>query len=93
MPYPGIWLTAYRSMGDVVCGVFFTGAKSEARAVLERLNEEREEILAELPEGSDTRRSSGELGFASNNECREWLACQLNHFVNAFRPQLKAMAK
>ena len=33
------------------------------------------------------------FGFASNNECREWLACQLNHFVNAFRPQLKAMAK
>ena len=102
MPYPGIWLTAYRSMGDGVCGVFFTGAKSEARAVLERLNEEREEILAELPEGSDTRRSSGELGFASyaqlsdfasDDECREWLAQQLNQFVNALRPRLKAMGK
>lgn len=102
MPYPGIWLTAYRSMGDGVCGVFFTGAKSEASQVLERLNEEREQILAELPEGSDTRRSSGELGFASyaqlsdfasDDECREWLAQQLNHFVNALRPRLKAMTR
>ena len=102
MPYPGIWLTAYRSMGDGVCGVFFTGAKSEARQVLECLNEEREQILAELPEGSDTRRSSGELGFASyaqlsdfasDDECREWLAQQLNQFVNALRPRVKALLK
>ena len=26
LPYPGIWLTAFRSMTDGVCGVFFTGA-------------------------------------------------------------------
>ncbi len=100
MPYPGIWLTAYRSMGDGVCGVFFTGAKSEARQVLDRLNEEREQILAELPEGADNRRSSGQPGyasyarlsdFASDDECREWLAQQLNQFVNALRPRLKAM--
>lgn len=102
MPYPGIWLTAFRSMGDGVCGVFFTGAKSEVKQILDRFNEEREQILAELPEGIDNRRSNGELGFASyaqlsdfssDEECRRWLACQLNHFVNTFRPRLKAMAR
>ncbi|MFY0992125.1 hypothetical protein [Halomonas sp. C05BenzN] len=31
--------------------------------------------------------------FESDDECREWLAQQLNHFVNAFRPRLKAMAR
>ncbi|MFC2991630.1 hypothetical protein [Halomonas tibetensis] len=100
LPYPGVWLTAFRSMGEGVCGVFFTGAKSEARQVLDRLNEEREQILAELPEGADNRRSSGQPGFAiyaqfsdfaSDDECREWLAQQLNQFVNALRPRLKAM--
>ena len=102
LPYPGVWLTAFRSMGDGICGVFFTGAKTEAQQVLDRLNEAREQILAELPEGTDNRRSSGQLGyasyaqlsdFASDDECREWLAQQLNHFVNVFRPRLKAMAK
>ncbi|MBS9405556.1 hypothetical protein KG088_18325 [Halomonas sp. TRM85114] len=31
--------------------------------------------------------------FATDDECRDWLAQQLNHFVNAFRPRLKALAR
>ena len=104
LPYPGIWLTAFRSMGEGVCGIFLTGRKAELPQVLDRLNVEREQILAELPGGSGERSqldpdrrgfaSYARLGdFTSDDECRAWLALQLNHFVNAFRPRLKAMAK
>jgi hypothetical protein len=104
LPYPGVWLTAFRFMGEGVCGVFLTGKKSELPEVLNRLNEDREQILAELPGGSGERSQldPDHLGFASyarlddfatDDECREWLAQQLNHFVNAFRPRLKAIAK
>lgn len=31
--------------------------------------------------------------FASDNVCRERLGQELNHFVNAFRPRLKAMGR
>lgn len=104
LPYPGIWLTAFRSMGEGVCGVFLTGRKAELPQVLDQLNVEREQILAELPGGSGERSqldpdrpgfaSYARLGdFTSDDECRAWLAQQLNHFVNAFRPRLKAMAR
>ncbi|MGM0692754.1 MAG: hypothetical protein ACQEUN_05015 [Pseudomonadota bacterium] len=104
LPYPGIWLTAFRSMGEGVCGIFLTGRKAELPQVLDRLNGEREQILAELHGGSGERSqldpdrpgfaSYARLGdFTSDDECRAWLAKQLNHVVNAFRPRLKAIAK
>lgn len=55
LPYPGTWLTAFRSMGEGACGVFLTGRKAELPLVLDRLNEEREQIMAELPGGSGER--------------------------------------
>jgi len=104
LPYSGIWLTAFRSMSQGVCGVFLTGRKAELPQVLDRLNEQREQVLDELPGGTHERLQGNpeQLGFASyarlddftnDEECRDWLVQQLNHFVNAFRPRLKAMAK
>ncbi|WP_019593001.1 hypothetical protein [Thioalkalivibrio sp. ALM2T] len=104
LPYPGVWLTAFRYMADGICGVFLAGKKSEMAQVLDRLNEEREEILGELPNGTDYRygddpthpgfASYARLAdFASDDACREWLGQELNCFVNAFRPRLKAMAR
>ncbi|WP_218938145.1 hypothetical protein [Billgrantia lactosivorans] len=104
MPYPGIWLTAYRYMTDGICGIFLTGKKNELPRVLDTLNEERDQILIELPNVTSERyqNNSDRLGFASyaqlddfatDDECRAWLAQQLNKFVNAFRPRLKAMAR
>lgn len=104
LPHPGLWLTAYRSMGEDICGVFLAGKKSELPEILDTLNEERAQILAELPGGTQERLQDDpeRLGFAcyarlgeftNDNECRAWLAQQLNHFVNAFRPRLKAMVK
>ena len=103
MPYPGVWLTAFRTMGEGVCGVFLAGKDAELSPVLIRLNEGREQILSELPGGSSERSrldpdqpgfaSYARLDdFASDEQCRDWLAQQLNHFVNVFRPRLKAMA-
>lgn len=102
LPYQGIWITAYRSMGEGMCGVFLAGKKSELPGVLDTLNEERAQILDELPGGTHERLQSDpvRLGFASyarlgdfdsDDECRAWLAEQLNCFVNAFRPRLKAL--
>ncbi|MDT8880911.1 hypothetical protein RSO68_15695 [Halomonas saccharevitans] len=104
LPYPGIWITAFRSMGEGGCGVFLTGKKSEIPQVLDALNEEREQILGELPHGTNERQqhdpdrpgfaSYARLSeFATDDDCRNWLAQQLNHFVNAFRPRLKAMIR
>ncbi len=104
LPYTGIWITAFRSRTEGVCGVFLTGKKSKLPPVLDALNDEREQILAELPGGSGERSQLNltRLGFVSyarlgdfdtDDECRAWLAQQLNHFVNAFRPRLRAMAK
>ncbi|MBY5924754.1 MULTISPECIES: hypothetical protein [unclassified Halomonas] len=104
LPVQGIWLTAYRSMGDGICGVFLSGKKTELPRVLDQLNEEREQILAELPGGTMDRLQGDpeRLGFASyaqledftnDDECRTWLAQQLNHFANTFRPRLKVILR
>ena len=104
LPYPGIWLTAFRSMADGLCGVFLTGRKSDLPQVLDRLNEDREQILAELFEGRNQRQEvesmrpdfasyAKQTDFATDEECREWLAQQLNDFVNVLRPRLKAIKR
>lgn len=104
LPYPGIWLTGFRAKADDSCGVFLAGKKSELPQVLDRLNEEREQILSELfsGEGVQTPLDPAHPGFASYarladfgsaDECRAWLAQQMNNFVNAFRPRLKEMTR
>lgn len=104
MPYPGLWITAYRSFSGGVCGVFLAGFRTARSSVLETLNGERDAILAELPSGIHPGASSpaDEPGFSiehplnqfdSDDACRQWLADTLNQFVNVFRPRLKALAR
>lgn len=103
LPHTSLWLTAYRSMGEGICGVFLAGKKSELPGILDSLNDEREQILSELPGGTQERLQGdperpgfacyAQLGdFTNDDECRAWLEQQLNHFVNALRPRLKAIA-
>lgn len=104
MPYPGLWITAYRSIGTGVCGVFLAGIRTTRASVLELLNADRDAILEQLPDGIYPGASSPpkEPGFYfeqplnqfdSDDACRQWLADALNQFVNVFRPRLKALAR
>ena len=103
MPYPGIWITGYRapSIGGI-CGAFLSGYQSVLPKVLDALNAERADILAELPPGTtEGSYASKQLGFSikksladfsSDAALRQWLADTLNQFVTALRPRLKALA-
>jgi len=104
MPYPGLWITAYRSISTGVCGVFLAGFRTTRASVLEWLNADRDAILEQLPDGIYPGSSSPpkEPGFYiehplnqfdSDDACRQWLADTLNQFVNVFRPRLKALAR
>ncbi|ABM61926.1 hypothetical protein [Halorhodospira halophila] len=104
MPSTGMWVTAFRAMSHGICGVFLGGRKPERLEVLDALNEEREQILSELPEGTHQGMDGTEErpgfaiyaqldDFASDEACRAWLSEQLNRFVNAFRPRLKRVEK
>jgi hypothetical protein len=104
MPYPGLWITAYRSISTGVCGVFLAGFRTTRSSALEPLNAERDAILEQLPNGIHPGSSSpaDQPGFYiehplnqfdSDDACRQWLADTLNQFVNTFRPRLKALAR
>jgi hypothetical protein len=104
MPYPGLWITAYRAISTGLCGVFLAGFRTTRASVLERLNADRDAILEQLPDGIYPGSSSPpkEPGFYieqplnqfdSDDACRQWLADTLNQFVNVFRPRLKALAR
>nr|WP_207124117.1 hypothetical protein [Halorhodospira abdelmalekii] len=103
MPLRGVWVTAFRAMSHGICGVFLGGRKPERFRALDVLNREREQILAELPEGTHEGMDAtpdrpgyslyAQLDeFDSDEACRDWLAKQLNVFVNVLRPRLKRMS-
>lgn len=103
MPMHGVWVTAFRAKSHRICGVFLGGRKADRIRVLDALNQEREQILSELPggahEGMDgTPDRPGYAlyapleDFESDEACRDWLASQLNAFINVLRPRLKEMS-
>lgn len=97
LPWPGTWILAYTSVarrgGAAVC----LSGRSESRdELLKQLDDQREEILAELPAGSVIedgtfylRRKLDE--FIDDDAVRAWLIESLNAFVNAIRPRAKAV--
>jgi len=103
MPHAGTWITAYRAPSLGICGVFLSGYKRALSPVLNALNAERDDILAELPAGTtEGTYPSKQAGFAlktpltdftSDEALQQWLADALNQFVNVFRPRLKALAR
>lgn len=100
LPWKDAWILVYsKSDGTGVCTA---GRRGADQAMLEALLPEMDQILAELPSGSEYRPfNSGKgmtlaceraYGFASDDEVRTWLATTLNTFVNALRPRLKRLA-
>ena len=103
MPYPKIWITAYRNeTQNGASGVFLAGQKSDRERLLGLL-EPLDELTTVLPD--DTRIGNGTASgkrsiyteranrrFASADDCRAWLMATLNEYVNVLRPWLKQLA-
>jgi hypothetical protein len=104
LPWPGVWVTAYRNeAGGGRCGVFLAGRERELEEVFQVLAPDMEGIAAELPEGTKVGnvRSSGGLAitsampnssFQNDDEKRDWLKRTLNTYINVLRPRLKLVA-
>jgi hypothetical protein len=95
LPWQGTWILAFTS-GAKSAAVCLSGRTSEHAELVRRLNEQRQEILAELPEGSAyedstfiCRRRLDE--FADDNAVRTWLIATINTFINVLRPRIKAL--
>jgi hypothetical protein len=103
LPWQGTWVLAYALDGgkgrSAVC---LAGRKGPYAAMMQALDPQREELLAELPPGSTyeqfndsdentyiCRRRAHE--FPDEDERRKWLSATLNAFVNVFRPRLKEL--
>ena len=101
LPMAKTWLTAYCFGGDTgQIGVSAAGNFPNYSQMIERLTSQSDEILAELPEGSEFRKSMGSddytfaisknaADFSNEEEKREWVTETLNAFVNALRPRVK----
>ena len=100
LPWKGTWITAY-NYGDS-SGVGVGGRTGADQDMLKVLEPQKQEILAELPVGSEYRSFSGSSGmtytvhrekteFADDDAHRKWLAESLNMFVNALRPRIKRL--
>lgn len=105
LPWPTkVWVSGYRYGGDTGwIGIGTNGQDPGYSELISMLEAQRNEILAELPEGTAFR--SMENGkptisirekasdFLTEDAKRHWLATTLNAFVNALRPRLKAFIK
>jgi hypothetical protein len=92
LPWQATWILAFTS-GAKSAAVCLSGRTSEHAELVRRLNEQRQEILAELPEGSAyedstfiCRRRLDE--FADDNAVRTWLIATINTFINVLRATL-----
>jgi hypothetical protein len=101
LPWPGLWVTAYRNeTGNGKCGVFLAGKESDLEEVFQVLASDLEEIMSEMPEGTKVGnvRTSGGMAiattrpnssFQNDDEKRDWLKRTLNTYINVLRPRLK----
>src|SRR5215207_8192730 len=91
LPWPGTWVTAYGGADHY--GVFLSGREGAFAELWDQLRDERDEIVAQLPEGTtvgEVRASGGvsiitrrpKAAFASDGDARDWLARTLNAYVN-----------
>lgn len=102
LPWPGTWIVAWKGGGDDgEMGVATGGRKGADQEMLRLLEPVRNDILAELPEGTVYReylanRDRYTFGvvrrgseFRNDDERRAWFAQAVNAFVNALRPRVK----
>ncbi len=102
LPWPGTWIVAWKGAGDDGdMGVATGGRKGADQEMLRLLEPVRNDILAELPEGTVYRKYLGNRDgytfgvvrrgreFRNDDERRAWFAQAINAFVNALRPRVK----
>jgi hypothetical protein len=104
LPWPGLWVTAYRNeTGNGKCGVFLAGKEAELEEVFQVLASDLEDIMSEMPGGTKAGnvRTSGGMAiattrpnssFQNDDEKRDWLRRTLNTYINVLRPRLKQIA-
>ncbi len=99
LPWPKVWLLSASLLTGRKCGVWLVEGGNED-LLLPLLVPMRDELLAQLPEGSSAYYSqTGRFGcerpwasFADEEEKKAWIAETLNSFVNVFRPLFKDLA-
>jgi len=103
LPFQKTWILGYRAGGDTgKIAVCTSGSGQSYSDMISKLADQREEILSELPEGSEfgkstqgvfffgTTKSASE--FENEEAKRSWISETLNAYVNALRPRLKELA-
>ena len=103
LPWPQTWILAYATDGGRRNLAVCTAGRAEAyQGLIDALEPEREEILAQLPTGSTYHEFDGGNGytfrctvpgtqFADDDARRLWLATTINAFVNVLRPRIKRL--
>lgn len=105
LPWPNTWILLFNTLGNRgEVGVCIAGRNGSDLELLRQLEPAEAEILAELPAGCERReygvgdaftysirRPTGD--FANDSERKDWLAQNLNVFVNVFRPRIKQLTQ
>jgi hypothetical protein len=100
LPWPGTWITAYRSTAgsQPVVGVFLGGREHPLSELLRALTPDWNEIAVGLPEGTtfeDGRKlevTRPTASFPDDESARSWLVEAIDKFVNQIRPRAAALA-
>ena len=100
LPWPGTWITAYRSPGGSppMIGVFIGGREHPLSELLRALAPDWKELCVSLPEGAkfeegqrlEVKRSVD--SFLDEDSARSWLIEAIDGFVNVIRPRAAALA-
>ena len=105
LPWQGSWVLAFATNGGRgSVGVCLAGRTDAYGELIRRLAPHREDLLAELPTGSEFRRfvssesftficQRGGDEFVNDDEKRLWVSARLNDFINVFRPRVKALVR
>jgi hypothetical protein len=100
LPWPGTWITAYRSSAGAqpTVGVFLGGREHPLVELLRALEPDWDDLRETLPEGTvfdpgQKLQVSRPLGsFSNEDDARSWLIETVNKFVNEIRPRAAALA-
>ena len=97
LPYPGAWVTAYRSEATGTLGVFLAGKNDALSGLWERLQPQLDELIAELPDETQAKVENGKAvlqtvrsaaDFPDDQARQAWLASTLNRYVTALRSRI-----
>jgi hypothetical protein len=102
LPWPNAWILAFNLMDRGRLGVCTAGRMGADQEMMKLLDPDRNQIVAELPPGSEHRLFSDGSGFtfscqrasasfSNDDERRGWLANTINKFVNVLRPRVKRL--